>query len=641
MLYRSRKTFGLTLIASLALSACGGDDAPGTGAAAGSPANGSGSTAKLACPFHGALAFECEPLFKYQWALKQPGSYFAGFPNVADGKTDLDLESVFRDGVFGQGVNLLVLDDGIDIAHEDLAPNVKRSMMHNFFNDTNDPTPDDIESAHGTHVAGIAAAAMNGKGVVGVAPNVNLGGARYLGFDDFVSNQVAAYGGVSWSANADIINASYGINPRSPIEYDTDTSSTEAVRTFPVRRNGKGLVMLKATGNEYAGIYSAATNTTRDCPTVGRKSGMISCENPANDPEGLEPGVIMVGAANAMGRKASYSNAGPINWITALGGEDGDSGAYGETGSGPKIFSTDLTGCHRGYSRYRSSADLKDEATNDFDTAGTPVNFRENPDCKYSSMNGTSAATPMVSGIVALMLSVNPKLTWRDVRDILRTTARKIDADYGSRDGRDARIDLGDGRASDETSSDLFDGATTARLDYGWQTNGAGNAYSTWYGFGLIDAAAAVRKARSYTSHADAGLTIPGFIRAFPDVMQMRYGQVQKLGQFSVSGNDSVDQLQLRLTGSVCIGSVGVYVKSPSGTISTLALPYNSYYKNNVSQVSHYGLGSYAFYGEQSAGTWEVYAVNAVPQPGCNSYDGNLTRLSKPLSVEYRIIAAR
>ncbi|MGT2492879.1 hypothetical protein ACU4GD_26155 [Cupriavidus basilensis] len=76
-----------------------------------------------------------------------------------------------------------------------------------------------------------------------------------------------------------------------------------------------------------------------------------------------------------------------------------------------------------------------------------------------------------------------------------------------------------------------------------------------------------------------------------------------------------MDALQLRLSGSICVGSVGIFVKSPSGTISALAVPYNSYYSTGVPEVKSYGLGSYAFHGENAAGNWEVYAVSAMPAP--------------------------
>ncbi|WP_415871500.1 S8 family serine peptidase [Burkholderia ubonensis] len=559
---------------------------------------------------------------------------------MADGTTDIDVGDVHKAGIKGRGVNVLVLDDGIDVRHEDLAANVNASMTYNFDDGSTDPTPPDsaanIDTAHGTNVAGIIAAAQNGKGVMGIAPRVTLGGARFVGAANTDTN--AAYGGAAWSKNAHIINASYGGNPSAPTEYDTATSTQAAVRAFPNMRNGRGMVMLKASGNEYVSISDGPNNPPRTCPTVG-SSGMINCENPANDVENLEPGVIVVGAANAMGVKASYSNAGTVNWITGLGGESGDQGAYGEVGDGPNIFSTDLSGCSLGYSRTNLTY------ADDFLIAGTPTNLKENPSCDYSSMHGTSAATPTVTGVVALMLTANPNLTWRDVREILRATARKIDADYGSRNGRNVRIDLATGAATAGTSSTLTDGSTTARLDYGWQVNGAGYSYSTWYGFGLVDASAAVKMAKATTTYKPAALTVPNFTTAFGNVNQLNYGSVQKLGQFNVTGSDKVDALQLRVSGSVCIGSVGFFVKSPSGTVSALSLPYNSYYNNGVSSVSDYGLGSYAFYGENAAGTWEVYAVSGVPTNACTTYQpqggAKSVTLTTPLAVEYRVIAAK
>lgn len=636
----TRKTLALTLLATAALTACGGGDSSSN-----NNANNGGNTPASNCAETGVDAkYACqtgstEPLYAYQWALKQASSFFAAFGLVANGTTDINVEDVHTAGIKGQGVNVLVLDDGVDIRNEDLVANVNTSMTYNFDNQSTDPTPADtpanINEAHGTNVAGIIAAAQNGKGVMGIAPRATLGGARYL-----VDGQdtAQAYGGASWSKDAHIINASYGKNPTTPLAYDTPDSAQPSVRAFPNLRSGRGLVMLKASGNEYEEI-DVTGQPLRQCPTLSGQAGLISCENPANDPETLEPGVIVVGAANARGVKSSYSNAGPVNWITGLGGELGEGGKYGEIGTGPKIFSTDLSGCERGYSRNGMAR------TNEFAIGGSPTNVKDNAKCDYSSMNGTSAATPTLSGVVALMLAANPNLTWRDVRDILRVTARKVDADYGNRDNRNARIDLTTGTITADTGTTLTDGATTARLDYGWQTNGAGNAYSTWYGFGLVDAAAAVKLAKATTTYKPAALTVPDFAAAFANVNQLNYGAVQKLGQFNVSGSDKVDALQLRVSGAVCIGSVGFFVKSPSGTVSALSLPYNGYYNTGVNSVSNYGLGSYAFYGENAAGTWEVYAVSGVPTNTCSSYQPqggtHTVTLATPLAVEYRVIAAK
>ena len=191
--------------------------------------------------------------------------------------------------------------------------------------------------------------------------------------------------------------------------------------------------------------------------------------------------------------------------------------------------------------------------------------------------------------------------------------------------------------------------AAAAPADLGWQKNAAGYRYSNWYGFGLVDAGAAVKAARAYTAYKPAELTVPTSPRPSTRSPSSATAKVQKLGQFTVTGSDKVDALQLRLSGSVCLGSVGIFVKSPSGTVSALAVPYNAFYVTGAAAADHYGLGSYAFYGEAAAGTWEVYAVNAVPLiegPGqCRNYtprDGTSTvTLASPLAVEYRIIAAR
>lgn len=85
-----------------------------------------------------------------------------------------------------------------------------------------------------------------------------------------------------------------------------------------------------------------------------------------------------------------------------------------------------------------------------------------------SRFNGTSAATPIVSGVVALMLEANPNLGYRDVQEILALSARPIDA----------------------ASPDW----TTNRANT-W--NGGGFRVSHDYGFGLVDATAAVRLAET------------------------------------------------------------------------------------------------------------------------------------------------
>ena len=81
---------------------------------------------------------------------------------------------------------------------------------------------------------------------------------------------------------------------------------------------------------------------------------------------------------------------------------------------------------------------------------------------------GTSFACPVVSGVVALILEANPDLTWRDVQGIFVTTSQPV---------------LNNGDSRDDTSGVV---------------NGAGLWHSNLYGFGIVDAAAAVSAAESW-----------------------------------------------------------------------------------------------------------------------------------------------
>ena len=626
------------------LVSCGGD---------------SGSSSTSSCAETGPYACQTgatEPLYTYQWALNAAQSFFASYTLVSDGTTDLNVDAVHKQGIKGQGVNVLVLDNGVEINHEDLKDNVNPSMTWNFQNNNSDPTPSGSSpDAHGTNAAGIIAAVQNGIGVMGIAPRVTLGAAgdaRILN----TAQEYAAFGGAPWSINAHVINFSIGRNPIPPLSYE----DAKAVGGQPWTnlRSNKGLIVIQSAGNEY--IY-AGKNTEDDplrlCRKVNNTTQIVSCENPVNETDLLNPMRLSIAAANAKGYRASYSSAGSINWVTGLGGEYSSTGNYGEVGSaaneeGPQIYSTDLMGCERGYSQNGLSADN----TVQFMIGGSPINMEKNPNCNFDQMNGTSASAPTITGVVALMLSANPNLSWRDVRHILATTSKQMDPDYGSREGRNKQISLADYTFTDSTSTALTDGASATRIDYGWQTNLAGYKYSNWYGFGLADATAAVAKAKATTNYMSAALTLPAFI-SVPAMKNksFTYGQVTKLGEFTVTDAFKVDGMQLRLNAGtkdagtsddqdsddssstasdLCIGSVGMYVQSPSGTVSILAVPYNIYYNTDtqLTTTNDYGLGTYAFYGEAAAGSWQVFTVSGKPKETCT------TAGTSSISVEYRII---
>lgn len=626
------------------------------------------------CPETGAyacLSGETEPLYPFQWALNYAASFFKDFPLVFGGGMDLNVAPVHRQGIKGQGVNVLVLDTGADLHNPDLRANADFSMSWSFTTQQHDPYPADLthsSAPHGTAVAGIIAAAQNGTGVMGIAPRVTLGAADYISrAGNGASNTFAAYGGASWSSKAHVINASFGNDTMvQPYEGDVINATVTALRGLKALRDGKGAVFIKSAGNSFE---------ETEC---GSGPVYFDCTNPANDPAMMESNAIVVAALNAKGQASSYSSAGSVIWVTGMGGEYGNYGSYGEGNDlddGPTIYSTDLSGCVRGYSRVN---------------AGTPFlrgqtqrnGVADNPHCDYGYMNGTSAAAPSIAGVAALILSANPDLSWRDVRDILRMSARKIDVDYiqrmppGASDARyGALMDLTDNDMFSDMGSadDIVDGAQAAPVNLGWQRNAAGYDHSEWYGFGVPDAQKAVALAQAYRSDPGRSRSGDVVMPAFRDVAywqlqaddipdlddgaQVRIGafpyqRVTLAGVFTADAS-TVDQFQLRLNGEgVCLGSLGIAVKSPSGTMSLLKLPKDHFKADGTSDFDDYGLASVAFYGEPAQGKWEIYTIASNPDlpitinvndrwqesEPCPTTDDNDDALDFRMRIEARVV---
>ena len=108
-----------------------------------------------------------DPLYACQWRMKnqeQPGE-------------DINVEPVWQDGILGEGVNVAVVDDGMDFTHEDLRENVDASLNHDYEGTGTIYRP---LKHQGTHVAGVIAARDNNIGIRGVAPRATIYGYNYL-----------------------------------------------------------------------------------------------------------------------------------------------------------------------------------------------------------------------------------------------------------------------------------------------------------------------------------------------------------------------------------------------------------------------------------------------------------------------------
>ena len=232
--------------------------------------------------------------------------------------------------------------------------------------------------------------------------------------------------------------------------------------------------------------------------------------------------------------------------------------------------------------------------------------------CQYTAiMNGTSAATPMISGVAALMLEANPNLGYRDVKYILAKTAKRIDPTYSP-----VTYDYGGSRIT---------------LDSGWVQNAAGFWFSTWYGFGAVDATAAVIMAKTYINYLPP-IVESGTVSVAQTAITVPYTANGSAVTFSVSASmKAVEHVQLYLSipqaptnGLMCNQ---VQLTSPSGTTSILMHAgtgfgsYSAVGSNATPQtsVSTAQLLSNAFYGESAAGVWGLQILDL-----CSSGTGTI-----------------
>lgn len=139
----------------------------------------------------------------------------------------------------GAGVDVAVVDTGIDPAHPDLTANLKGGENFVWNRGKVDPAKWADDNGHGTHVAGTIAAANNAIGVVGVAPNANLWAVKVLDKNGsgYTSTVIA---GIEWAVNhgINIVNMSLG-----------SASGTTALETAVNNAYAAGVLLVAAAGN--------------------------------------------------------------------------------------------------------------------------------------------------------------------------------------------------------------------------------------------------------------------------------------------------------------------------------------------------------------------------------------------------------
>ncbi|KAJ6226116.1 neuroendocrine convertase 1 [Anaeramoeba flamelloides] len=428
---------------------------------------------------------------------------------------DANVKPVWDEGNLGSGVVVAVVDDGLLSSHEDISPNFLSEYSYDFCNDKDDPSPTDDENSHGTACGGVCCGANDGNTCgVGAAPEAQIVGRSVL-CGATTSEFAQALGD-----NCESIHVS--TNSWGPSGCDSSScyffsasyvEENAIIECSEIGRSGLGTIYLFAAGNE------------REDGGDVNQYGLTKL-----------PQVITVAAIGPSGSIAYYSNEG----------------------SGILVSATSS-----GYNKEDQYTGIRTTTTGSTTSCTT-------------GFGGTSSATPLVAGVVALILSENPQLTYWDIQGILIESARHIETD-----------------------------------DESWQENGAEYYYSHDYGFGLVNAEQATILAQTWESYEN--------LKNWTSTTYTVNMEIPDNDETGITVNFDMDLEENNITiigGVVMIlsidhdqlGNVDISLTSPFGTVARLAKETNNYQTG----ITSYPFIAKCFYGELSQGSWKLQLKDLV-----------------------------
>ncbi|MGB7820438.1 MAG: S8 family serine peptidase [Ornithinibacter sp.] len=405
-------------------------------------------------------------------------------------------------------VKVGVMDTGVDASHPDIAPNFDAKLSRNFTTDIPaidgdcevascvDPANVD-DDGHGTHVAGTMAGAMNGIGVSGVAPDVDIVNVR-AGQDSGYFFLTPTVNALTYSGDVgiDVVNMSFYVDPwaynclggapeDSPEEAAEQDVIIEAMTRALNYAHDHGVTLVGALGNGHDDLANPRVDTSSPDYPAGNEHDRTIDNATCFDLPVEGPHVLGVSAVGPSERKAYYSNwttdlaSGEIE-VSAPGGDYYD----GAAGTANLILSAAPLHVLQAVGDVDENGDItaSGEGWVMKDCRTVPAKGKgKGEECGYYQyLQGTSMASPHAAGVAALVVSAHGKVQGKAGFTLAPDRTAEILMDTA----RDKACPAGDGGVYDYDAPipPSYDAVCDGDADF----NG-------FYGDGIVNALGAVR----------------------------------------------------------------------------------------------------------------------------------------------------